>query len=64
METKDKNKGGRPKGRKKISKIEVSIEPEIKIEFMRLLHEEGKNASCQICEWIREYIRQHKEETI
>ncbi len=55
------NVGGRPKGRKKTSKIEVSIEPNIKEEFMRMLSQEGKTASGQICDWIREYIRNHEE---
>ena len=45
-------KAGRPRGRKKISKIEVSIEPSIKEEFMALLSDEGKTASGQICDWI------------
>lgn len=56
------NVGGRPKGRKKTSKIEVSIEPGIKQEFMDLLSEEGMTASGQICNWIREYIKGHEEE--
>ncbi len=56
------NVGGRPKGRKKTSKIEVSIEPNIKEEFMKILSEEGMTASGQICNWIREYIKDHEEE--
>jgi hypothetical protein len=55
-------KAGRPRGRKKISKIEVSIEPSIKEEFMSLLSDEGKTASGQICDWIRAYIKKHKTE--
>ena len=55
------NTGGRPKGRKKTSKIEVSIEPKIKAEFMEMLSEEGLTASGQICNWIREFIRNHEE---
>lgn len=47
---------------KKISKIEVSIEPSIKEEFMALLSDEGKTASGQICDWIRAYIKKHKAE--
>lgn len=57
----DINRGGRPVGRKKTSKIEVSIEPEIKEEFMRQLKAEGKNASAEICQWIRKYIKEQKE---
>ena len=57
------NAGGRPRGRKKTSKIEVSIEPNIKAEFMRILSIEGMTASGQICNWIREYIKDHEEES-
>ena len=57
----DSNRGGRPVGRKKTSKIEVSIEPEIKAEFMNRLKAEGKNASNEICQWIRSYINEQKE---
>lgn len=59
-----KNLGGRPIGRKKISKIEVSIEPEIKKAFMSLVSAEGRTASGQICDWIRAYIKKHKVEEI
>lgn len=55
---------GRPRGRRKVSKIEVSIEPEIKEEFMNLLYAEGKTASGQICDWIREYLKNHREENV
>lgn len=59
-----KNLGGRPRGRKKISKIDVSIEPEIKEQFMNLLSREGKTASGQICNWIRDYIKKNKLEEV
>lgn len=62
MENKGKKCGGRPSGRRKTSKIEVSIEPEIKDTFMNLLHKEGKSASVEICSWIREYIKANREE--
>ena len=55
---------GRPPGRKKTAKIEVAIEPEIKKEFMNILHGKGKNASVEICSWIREYIDANKEEML
>lgn len=48
---------GRPAGRKKTAKIEISIEPAIKDEFMALIHNEGKTASVEIGLWIREYIK-------
>lgn len=60
MET--KNSCGRPAGRKKTSKIEVSLEPEIKEKFMKMLHEEGKTASVEIGQWIREYIKDKMKE--
>lgn len=53
---------GRPLGRKKTSKIEVSIEPNVKAEFMRLLSKDGKAASVEIGQWIRDYIRKYKED--
>ncbi len=52
---------GRPPGRKKTAKIEIVIEPEIKDQFMQLIHKEGKSASVEICTWIREYIKTHQE---
>lgn len=59
----DNNKSyGRPAGRVKTAKIEIAIEPEIKEEFMDLLREEGKKASIEIGVWIREYIKDRKEQ--
>lgn len=55
-------KCGRPPGRRKTAKIEISIEPDIKVEFMSLLHIQGKTASVEIGRWIREYIKNNKEE--
>lgn len=53
---------GRPLGRVKTAKIEISIEPEIKDEFMEILRQEGKKASIEIGVWIREYIKSRKEQ--
>lgn len=50
---------GRPAGRKKTSKIEVSIEPVVKEEFMKIIHREGKSASVEIGCWIRDYIKEN-----
>ena len=50
---------GRPAGRKKTAKIEISIEPEIKNQFMDILHGEGKSASVEIGLWIRDYIKKN-----
>ena len=55
-----KNNCGRPAGRIKTSKIEISIEPTVKDEFMTLLRKEGKTASVEIGLWIREYIKNNK----
>ena len=54
------NKGGRPAGRIKTAKIEISLEPSVKEDFMSLLHSEGKTASVQIGEWIKDYIAASK----
>ncbi len=55
------NKCGRPAGRIKTAKIEISLEPTVKEEFMALLHSEGKTASVQVGEWIKGYIAASKE---
>ena len=55
-----KNSGGRPAGRRKTAKIEVSIEPKIKEEFMSLLRKQGKTASVEIGVWIREYLDKYE----
>lgn len=54
---------GRPAGRKKTSKIEVVIEPEIKEIFMEILYKNGKTASAEIGQWIRDYIKENSEDT-
>lgn len=55
------NNCGRPAGRRKTAKIEISIEPAVKEEFMDMLYLEGKTASVEIGQWIREYIKNGKE---
>lgn len=64
MTGKKKNNCGRPAGRLKTAKIEISIEPSVKDEFMNLLRSEGKTASVEIGLWIRDYIKNNspKEE--
>lgn len=57
-----RNSGGRPAGRIKTAKIEIAIEPEIKDEFMEIIRSEGKKASIEIGVWIREYIKNHKDQ--
>lgn len=61
MTNNKKNNGGRPSGRRKTAKIEISIEPNVKGEFMSLLREQGKTASVEIGLWIREYIKNNQE---
>lgn len=56
------NKGGRPAGRIKTAKIEIALEPSVKEDFMTLLHSEGKTASVQIGEWVKEYIAASKKQ--
>lgn len=60
MTNKKKGNCGRPAGRIKTAKIEISIEPAVKDEFMTLLRNEGKTASVEIGLWIREYIKNSK----
>lgn len=61
MKDMKQNNCGRPAGRRKTAKIEISIEPAVKEEFMDMLHLEGKTASVEIGQWIREYIKNGKE---
>ena len=62
MTDQKKSGWGRPAGRRKTAKIEISIAPEVKDEFMLLLRGEGKTASVEIGLWIRDYIRNHRPE--
>lgn len=55
---------GRPAGRKKIAKIEISIEPEIKNKFMELLHAQGRTASVELCSWIRRYVESEERKNM
>ena len=57
----ENNKGGRPSGRIKTAKIEISLEPAVKAEFMQILRSKGKCASVQIGEWIIDYIQAAKK---
>ena len=47
---------GRPVGRIKTAKIEISIDPKVKAEFMEIVHSEGNAASGLIGMWIYDYI--------
>ena len=49
---------GRPKGKKKTAKIEITIEPSIKEAFMKSLHENNQYASVVLREWIVDYINE------
>ena len=57
-----KNKRGRPPGKVKTSKIEIIIEPDLKDEFMSIIHKENQYCSVVIREWIIEYIERNKKE--
>ena len=48
MTNNKKNNGGRPAGRRKTAKIEISIEPSVKEEFMNLMRVQGKMASVEM----------------
>jgi hypothetical protein len=61
MTNSKKNHGGRPAGRRKTAKIEISIEPSVKEEFMMLLRNQGKNASVEIGLWIRDYLKNNQD---
>ena len=47
---------GRPAGRVKTAKIEISIDPRVKAEFMKKVHNDGGTASVVIGMWIHDYI--------
>lgn len=53
-------KRGRPSGKIKTAKIEISIEPYIKDDFMQILQNENLHASVLIRDWIIEYIKDQK----
>ena len=53
---------GRPAGRRKTAKIEIALEPEVKDEFMTICHQEGRTASTQLYQYIREFIKGYKKE--
>ena len=55
---KQKSNVGRPAGRKKTAKIEVSLEPRVKETFMELVKQNGSNASVMLNEWICEYVQE------
>lgn len=55
---------GRPAGRRKTAKIEIALEPEVKDEFMTICYEEGRTASTQLYQYIREYIKLYKKEEL
>lgn len=53
---------GRPVGRIKTAKIEISIDPKIKTKFMEIVHNEGITASGIIGIWIHDYINNKERE--
>ena len=58
------NKGrGRPSGKIKTSKIEITVEPELKEQFMSIVHNNNQYCSILIREWIIEYIDRNNKQT-
>lgn len=55
---------GRPPGKRKTAKIEIAIEPEVKDEFMAICYKEGRTASTQLYQYIRDYIKTYKKEEL
>ena len=53
---------GRPAGRKKTAKIEISIEPEVKELFMEICYNEGITASAHLYQYIRKFIKERQKE--
>ncbi|MGD0857089.1 MAG: antitoxin [Dehalococcoidia bacterium] len=49
---------GRPPGAFKTEKIEIKIQPKLKIAFQKHVREKGSNASSKICELIKDYLEQ------
>lgn len=58
----NKKSAGRPSGRIKTEKIEISIDPETKKEFMKTVHSKGTTASGLIGMWIHDYIKNSRSE--
>ncbi|CAM5218265.1 hypothetical protein UACE39S_00996 [Ureibacillus acetophenoni] len=57
-----KKKRGRPSGKVKTSKIEIIIEPEIKEQFMEIVHNNNEYCSVLIREWIIDYIVKNEKQ--
>lgn len=55
-------KRGRPAGKVKTAKIEITVEPEIKEQFMQIVHENKQYCSVVIREWMVEYIAKNKQQ--
>ncbi|QFF97573.1 antitoxin [Psychrobacillus glaciei] len=54
-------KRGRPAGKIKTSKIEITVEPKLKEEFMAIVHGNNQYCSILIREWIIDYIDRNKK---
>lgn len=55
-------KRGRPSGKIKTSKIEITVEPELKEQFMTLVHDNNQYCSILIREWIIDYIVRNEKQ--
>lgn len=52
---------GRPAGKIKTSKIEITLEPKLKEEFMKEVHLQNGHASVVLREWIIQYLELTKK---
>ncbi|WP_221887528.1 hypothetical protein [Psychrobacillus soli] len=55
-------KRGRPSGKIKTSKIEIIVEPDLKEQFMTLVHSNNQYCSILIREWIIDYIDRNNKQ--
>lgn len=55
-------KRGRPAGKVKTSKIEITVEPELKNDFMSIVHEKNQYCSVLIREWMIDYVTRNKKQ--
>lgn len=56
------NKVGRPKGKRKDTRLNIMISSELKKEFQEIANKNGSNVSVKTCELIVNYIKEQKGE--
>lgn len=62
MEETSKKCGGRPAGRIKTDKIEILIEPDLKVEYKQICQAKGISASVHLHEYIRHFVEAERGE--